>query len=443
MNTKGDRILLKCGHKFSLSGINVLIGPNNSGKSTLLREVAGDLRNTKIVEDITPKVWNEESVKEFARQNGRPDFKYVLPAPSGGEWRKDNWDSLKPIFEHNRDEILKHSFRLAWSREATVLGGSKRLGIVIDQDYDGIASAEGNPKNLFNRVRANKEIRNSIRKYVGEVLVDQTFCLWTPKTTKLRAFIAHTEPPESIEYADSPEALKFFQSQATPLADYSDGICAYVGIIVNVIAEPSSMFLIDEPEAFLHPSLCFLLGKALQKISKEKGIDCICATHSPHFLRGLLASDPSTVSVTRLTYENSKASAKTISSEDLLSIIRDPLLNSLGVTEALFHSRVVVGEGDSDRSFYSEINNRLLDFTHVGISNCLFINAQNKQTIARIISLLRGVGVPAAAITDVDVFKEGGVTFSRICEAVGLRSANKKAVETLRSSVHTALSAAA
>jgi hypothetical protein len=38
----------------------------------------------------------------------------------------------------------------------------------------------------------------------------------------------------------------------------------------------------------------------------------------------------------------------------------------------------------------------------------LFINAQNKQTIRDIIAPLRQFGVPAAAIPDIDILKDGG-----------------------------------
>ena len=67
-------------------------------------------------------------------------------------------------------------------------------------------------------------------------------------------------------------------------------------------------------------------------------------------------------------------------------------------------------ESDNDRSFYSEIYYRLAE-QEKGYPSILFINAQNKQTIQDIIGPLRTFGVPAAAIVDIDILKDGGQTW--------------------------------
>ena len=52
---------------------------------------------------------------------------------------------------------------------------------------------------------------------------------------------------------------------------------------------------------------------------------------------------------------------------------------------------------------------RLLRFKpEWGIPNCLFLNAQNKQTVRTVIRPLRQLGIPAAGIVDIDVLKDGG-----------------------------------
>jgi hypothetical protein len=77
-----------------------------------------------------------------------------------------------------------------------------------------------------------------------------------------------------------------------------------------------------------------------------------------------------------------------------------------------------VTESDTDRAFYQEINERLLqDEPNRGIPNCLFLNAQNKQTTKTIIRPLRELGIPAAAIVDVDILKEGGTVWSSFLDA--------------------------
>jgi hypothetical protein len=66
-----------------------------------------------------------------------------------------------------------------------------------------------------------------------------------------------------------------------------------------------------------------------------------------------------------------------------------------------------VCEADADRAFYQEINDRLLGTNRTAAAECLFLNAQNKQTVRRIIRPLREMGIPAAAIVDLDVVRKG------------------------------------
>jgi hypothetical protein len=55
--------------------------------------------------------------------------------------------------------------------------------------------------------------------------------------------------------------------------------------------------------------------------------------------------------------------------------------------------------------FYAEINERLLAARAGGADGCLFMNAQNKQTIRRIVRPLREMGIPSVAIVDLDILK--------------------------------------
>ena len=60
-------------------------------------------------------------------------------------------------------------------------------------------------------------------------------------------------------------------------------------------------------------------------------------------------------------------------------------------------------------ALYQEINLRLLSNGGEGADSCLFLNAQNKQTEKKIIAPLRKMGIPAAAIVDIDILKKNGL----------------------------------
>ncbi len=98
--------------------------------------------------------------------------------------------------------------------------------------------------------------------------------------------------------------------------------------------------------------------------------------------------------------------------------MRDPLLRSSGAINGIFYEAVVVTEADRDRAFYDEINHRNVTFSKEGIRDCLFLNAQNWQTTARIVGPLRRLGVAAAAIIDLDIVSnDKSASFQTLLEA--------------------------
>jgi len=432
-----NSVTLKNGHTVPLKSLNLVIGPNNSGKTSFLTDLNTLSETGIILQSVSPLGLNEAQIKNY--MDASRD--YNVPAPKNRVWTKGNWEEARPIVVQNIQTVGPTLLTRLWRATTTILDGKTRLSIVDDKSYQGIAADQA--KNVFETLRKNHELKEQLQKYVEVVLPGKFFALWNPEPTKLRAYICDIEPANDIEYFDSPAAATFFKDSATPLASYSDGIKAFLGILIHVIADGKKQFLIDEPEAFLHPNLCFKLGQILAKIANDSDNMCFCATHSPYFLKGCLSRLPNEVSVTRFEYSNGTGKANTLATDDLMSVIQDPLLNNIGVTEGLFHSRVVVTEGDSDRAFYTEINNRLIANGHHGIRDCVFVNAQNKQTIAKVLGLFRKVSIPCAAISDVDTFKEGGTNFSNILQSLSITAATAESMCLLREKVNQFLNTAA
>ena len=148
------------------------------------------------------------------------------------------------------------------------------------------------------------------------------------------------------------------------------------------------------------------------------------------------------INIVRLTYRGGVATARVLPSQEILELMRHPLLRSTGVLSGLFYEFVVVTESDADRAFYQEINERLLQFKpEWGIPNCLFINAQNKQTVQTIIRPLRQLGIPAAALVDVDVLKDGGQNWTNLLASANVPAALHTGLATMRSAVKTTMDA--
>ncbi len=165
------------------------------------------------------------------------------------------------------------------------------------------------------------------------------------------------------------------------------------------------MLLIDEPDAFLHPPLARRLGTELTNLASERKGNVIASTHDSNFLMGCIQVGKP-VNIVRLTYEGFRPSARLLEPNQLRQMMRDPLLRSTRVLDALFHRGAVICEADSDRAFYQEINDRMIMDKRPAAVDCIFLNAQNKQTVRRIVQPLRQMGIPAAAIVDMDIIRK-------------------------------------
>ena len=165
----------------------------------------------------------------------------------------------------------------------------------------------------------------------------------------------------------------------------------------------------------------------------------MAATHSADFLMGCVQASKS-VRVVRLEYSKGKSRARVIDPTELSSLLTRPLMRSANVISGLFHDGVIVLESDNDRAFYSEVYHRIAE-QNSNYPAILFINAQNKQTIRDIIGPLRRFGVPAAAIPDIDIVKNGGKTWSDWLKAAHVPGALHIGYGQTRAAIEAALCA--
>lgn len=244
-------------------------------------------------------------------------------------------------------------------------------------------------------------------------------------------------PPANLEDRLDSDARQFIAA-ARPLHEFSDGVRTYIGLHTQLIAQDQRFVMIDEPEAFLHPPLARRLGLNLSTLAAERGSCVFAATHSPDFLMGCIESGVD-VNIVRLGYRNGVASAHLLPQDELKTMMVDPLLRSTGILGALFHQAAVVVEGDSDRTFYSEITERLRihePSTHPAVlRDCVFLNAQGKATVSRILAALRRLGVVSCGIVDLDLLKDSGIC-TNLLEAAGAPPSVCASIGVTRGNVH-------
>lgn len=414
--------------------VTIFVGPNNCGKSTALREIeelsAGGRRKDGVVAGVDLTIPTSESdMDDFLRPHLVGTDSKNLTFAGGGRL------SRQSIYQHltNPSHLaaqLAQAFRLR-------LDGRTRLSLTDPQaSGDLLAPPTNNLMSLFR----SEERREALRRYAYEAF-DRYFVIDPTNIGQLRVRLARRPPDTPAEEQGWDDLSRRFHA-AAPLIDvFSDGVRAYIGLLVAVMASHRKIVMIDEPEAFLHPPLARRLGSVLARVANETGKQLFVATHSASYLLGTVESGVSTT-VVRLTYDQSAATARCLPSASLTELLRDPLLRSTSAISGLFHEAVVVTESEADRALYDEVNVRLQRFDpQNSLPDALFLHAQNCQTVHRIVRPLRLLGIPAAAIVDVDVLEQGGKNWKALLTAAAVPSALYPSLEAERAEVHRRLCA--
>jgi hypothetical protein len=315
------------------------------------------------------------------------------------------------------------------------LDGPGRIALVNQQSAGDLQASQ---HSTFGVLFFDDAKRKEVRRIVHEAF-NLYFVLDPTNLGHLRIRLSDRPPTVPAEERGIDATAVAFHGKALSIDQASDGVKAFTGIITELIAGNPSILLIDEPEAFLHPSLAFKLGLEVASAAAKADKRVFASTHSTAFLMGCIQSGAA-INIVRLTYRGGVATARTLPSADILPLMRNPLLRSTNVLQGLFYEFVVVTEADADRALYQEINERLLRYKpEWGIPNCLFIHAQNHQTIHTILRPLRKLGIPAAGIVDIDVLKDGTTDWSNLVDGAGLPELERNSVATLRASVRSAM----
>lgn len=402
------------------SGVTAIVGPNNSGKSTLLRQLsmhvahgarAGFAQHVPLVRQIHMEMNGtvDDAIAWLRRHNVttegshgavfyNPNIEEGTPEVSVREQLKGNLSSGVGQFQH-----LIVSYGDAWGRMRGVQPVEQRnyfsdlpashMHILQDRRelFDELNSIS---LRVFRRPLTLDRLSKQVNFRVGETDIP-------------------APPIDDISkgYLDSLASLP-------QLMDQGDGMKSLIGLLAPLVTSTYPINIIDEPEAFLHPPQAAALGKILGEQARLRGIQVILATHDRNLLSGLLESEAD-ISIVRLDRSaDDVTSIHQLNVSDLRAIWDDPVLRYSNVLDGLFHRLVVLAEGDRDCRFYAAALEALgtpLPFTS---SDVLFVPSGGKAGMPRLARVLRSVNVPVAASPDLDVLNSREV-IQRIVESLG------------------------
>lgn len=392
----------------NLKGLTVFVGPNNCGKSAFIQSLHSSVLGKGLVKPSALKTVGLLPFDE-ADMVSHPEFKDAhagaLIKCGGQTHTLQNWtQNLRTAWDGNWGGFFRDHF-------CAQMNGPQRLAMLPLESSLDFQKPVGPLARLFVDDIRRKNFQDAVFAGIEQYPVIDHLT----KYGALALAFSDDEPTPALERSMDGASVEFFRA-AAPRESLSDGFNAYVGLLGTLFATDHRTILVDEPEAFLHPSLARTLGKQVAVHSTGKQV--FVATHSADFLMGAIESGVN-IRIVRLQYQDGTGLAHLLENDELRKFMTDPILRSANVLSGLFAKSVVVTEADTDRSFYEEVNTRLLSKNDPrAVKDARFLNAQNKQTVARIVRLLRRMGIPAAGIVDLDVLSEGGKNWSNHIEAI-------------------------
>jgi energy-coupling factor transporter ATP-binding protein EcfA2 len=365
------------------SSVLLVVGPNNSGKSRSLSDIWTHLsaeggvqvrEEVKAVPEVEVRKHGEEaalgawlddhaSLLPTTRDKGNPQYATIGVGNMFWSGLREKWANGPPfgglssflfMFAGGGDRLdLTDSVgAIDLLTEPPVqplqilYADAKRERELTDATYE----AFGVP------ITVNRVSGRIIHLHVGEV----------PKSLG-------SEVPTNSEYRAAIESLPL-------ISDQGDGIRAYVGLILLLVASEFSIVLVDEPEAFLHPPQERALGKRLAKQAAERGTQLVMATHSLDLLLGTLAQPDVDLTVVRLRRAGDVNRAAVLKPDRVKDLWADPIIRFSNVLDGIFHRGVVICEGDADATFYDATLTAALAAMGEAEHNLLFLHCSGRDS---------------------------------------------------------------
>lgn len=391
--------------------IVVFVGPNNAGKSQALKDiytlaekkvptvVVSDIETTKSAMSVSDAI---SKISKGTNHGSHTSYKFFSRIINVWDYTDQNFATSK-YFDDFRDLFVVN------------LDTSARLTICYP------------PQNIRRDENKNHPIHyaafdSEYRKWLSSNFKKAFDVDLTPNTQYGAEIPLCMGEPVKLtnEYEDEQTRLEAYAKileSYKQVQNQGDGIKSFTGILLYLMLDYYRIYLIDEPESFLHPPQAMIMGQIIGKTLTNQQ-QAFISTHSEEIIKGLLEVCPNRIKIIRITRKDDVNKFSILGSEKFNQVWNDPLLKYSNIMASLFHKSVVLCESDSDCKMYSIIEGHIKQ-KQQKYSEALFIHCGGKQRMAKIITALRSLDIDVKLIVDIDVLNDKEV-FKGIVEAYGI-----------------------
>jgi hypothetical protein len=361
-----ENVILPDIGELNCSGLILIVGPNSSGKSQLLKDlygrIAGEPRPLVVAREI---VISKPEYKPFMKcleaegyfasyfdENGAPHLRPLTTYLGSGHAinqiqpnQAESWHGAYSSITPNpslrkRNEFLNYFGRLL----VTGLFLERRL---ISLNNVGVIDFLNQaPQHDLHALYLNDDARE---KLFRELNASFNKAVW-PDTSRGNLLCLRVSDDGILPSAEERLSHKKMAEYRT-IEDEGDGLKSYVAICISLLLGTRPVCLIDEPEMCLHPPQAYNLGRFIGKNGASQETATFVATHSSNILRGVIQTQKN-VQIVRMTRKDGKFSGHLVAAEVLANAIAKPTVRAESVLDGIFAQSVIVLEADGDRLVY-------------------------------------------------------------------------------------------
>lgn len=390
--------------------IVIFVGPNNSGKSQSLRDIyslIGGATETVVVNDAT---LTKGDKTELIHEISEISVTYNNSNSRSIQYKGYNYDIVGWQFDSYETEKMLHSSIRNYL--FSFLRTEDRLSISNPPNAIDSSDQKTHP---IHYLLFDKEYQKKVSQFFNEAF---GFELTPDYVSRKKVSLCMGTTPQ-LSSGAAPTVMDQLEKillSYPKVHEQGDGMRSFAGIVLHLILRNYGVFLIDEPESFLHPPQAKILGKVIGELL-DSDRQAFIATHSEDIIKGLIEQCPERIKVIRITRKRNINQFAVLDNEQFTKIWDDPLLKHSNIMSSLFHKNVVLCESDADCRFYSIILDYLKS-QEGHFSETLFVHCGGKQRMKHVVNALRSLSIDFRCVPDIDVLNDKN-TIKCLFEACG------------------------
>lgn len=398
-----------------LDKLNILCGPNSSGKSNILRAIALAFQVLPEDKGFIEKLVRDNLSKNKLSSSAPIIVEVVFSQALSSVYTLASESKLRPVIYKFKATKSGNITRKLGNNSLDNEEFKKMLSIfsvvyiptIRDLDNNGLAPFRDLFKRAIQNNRGGREMKSHLTGIKGTLSKKAAGILGEQKDIAQRVLNAKSielsTDQISLDYIYDNLTLQIKNSVKSSMPMENIGTGHQSAVIINLYKqfgqslEGKTLYLFEEPDAHLHPPTVREVGSQLAEISDRSQV--LITTHSP-----ILISHIGLDRVLHLKHGQSEGTAvfpTDIDSDGQNKIGHKLLKYGLRITEALFTKLVVLVEGPTD----AIVLGRLIE-KKTG-KNCdqldiLIVPAGGKENIVEIADVLQKLSVSWKAIFDYD-----------------------------------------